>query len=172
MQVSNWFINARVRVWKPMVEEIHMLENKGVAEGNQNLSRSDGKSTSEGGTNRPNEDQSINRSCINGMSEKQLACSNMLVAGIAGDAHDTEHWNHEKRSRMDFCIPTSMEGSLMGFAPYQQSRLEMGGLGAVSLTLGLRHGVESAQQHQQQFQRPEDQLQRQFGGQIIHDFAS
>lgn len=25
-QVSNWFINARVRLWKPMVEEIHTLE--------------------------------------------------------------------------------------------------------------------------------------------------
>uniref|UniRef100_A0A0E0HFF9 Homeobox domain-containing protein n=1 Tax=Oryza nivara TaxID=4536 RepID=A0A0E0HFF9_ORYNI len=25
-QVSNWFINARVRLWKPMVEEIHNLE--------------------------------------------------------------------------------------------------------------------------------------------------
>ncbi|PIN02260.1 hypothetical protein CDL12_25235 [Handroanthus impetiginosus] len=26
--VSNWFINARVRLWKPMVEEIHMLETR------------------------------------------------------------------------------------------------------------------------------------------------
>ncbi|CAN0916428.1 BEL1-like homeodomain protein 8 [Linum grandiflorum] len=26
-QVSNWFINARVRIWKPMVEEIHKLES-------------------------------------------------------------------------------------------------------------------------------------------------
>ncbi|OVA17765.1 Homeobox domain [Macleaya cordata] len=25
-QVSNWFVNARVRLWKPMVEEVHMLE--------------------------------------------------------------------------------------------------------------------------------------------------
>ncbi|GMP33222.1 hypothetical protein CsSME_00006639 [Camellia sinensis var. sinensis] len=25
-QVSNWFINTRMRLWKPMVEEIHMLE--------------------------------------------------------------------------------------------------------------------------------------------------
>ncbi|KAE8729485.1 hypothetical protein F3Y22_tig00003715pilonHSYRG00267 [Hibiscus syriacus] len=33
-QVSNWFINSRVRFWKPMVEEIHMLESKGLAEGN------------------------------------------------------------------------------------------------------------------------------------------
>ncbi|XP_022732233.1 BEL1-like homeodomain protein 8 isoform X1 [Durio zibethinus] len=170
-QVSNWFINARVRVWKPMVEEIHMLESKGLAEGNQNLSKSDGKSTSERGTSRPNEDLSINGSCINAMSDKQLASSDMLFTGIAGDAHDAEHWNHEKRSRMDFHIPTSMEGSLMCFAPYEQSRLELGGLGAVSLTLGLRQGVESAQQHQQQYQRQEDQLRRQFGGQMVQDFA-
>ncbi|KAL5133668.1 BEL1-like homeodomain protein 9 [Glycine soja] len=27
-QVSNWFINARVRLWKPMVEEIHLLETR------------------------------------------------------------------------------------------------------------------------------------------------
>ncbi|KAG7642329.1 Homeobox-like domain superfamily [Arabidopsis suecica] len=29
-QVSNWFINARVRLWKPMVEEIHTLETKAI----------------------------------------------------------------------------------------------------------------------------------------------
>lgn len=28
MQVSNWFINARVRLWKPMVEEIYLEETK------------------------------------------------------------------------------------------------------------------------------------------------
>ncbi|PPD68637.1 hypothetical protein GOBAR_DD34488 [Gossypium barbadense] len=142
-QVSNWFINARVRVWKPMVEEIHMLESKCLAEGNQNSSKSEGKSTSEGRISWPNDGQSINRSCVNALSDKQLACADMLVA----DAHDLEHWNHEKRSSMDFHIPTSMEGSLMGFAPYQQSRLENGGLGAVSLTLGLMHGVEMMAQH-------------------------
>lgn len=27
-QVSNWFTNARVRLWKPMVEEMHALERK------------------------------------------------------------------------------------------------------------------------------------------------
>lgn len=27
-QVSNWFINARVRLWKPMVEEMYQQENK------------------------------------------------------------------------------------------------------------------------------------------------
>lgn len=28
MQVSNWFINARVRLWKPMVEEMYLDETK------------------------------------------------------------------------------------------------------------------------------------------------
>ncbi|KAE8700823.1 BEL1-like homeodomain protein 3 [Hibiscus syriacus] len=172
-QVSNWFINARVRLWKPMVEEIHKLESKGLAEGNQNLSKSDVKSIiSEGRKIWPNEEQSINRLCVNGLSDKQMAYSDMLVADISEDAHDVDHWNHEKRSRLDFHIPTNMEGSLIGFAPYEQSRLENGGLGAVSLTLGLRHDVESAQQQQQQqYQQQEHHLRRQFGGQLIDDFA-
>ncbi|KAL5809231.1 hypothetical protein ACOSQ3_029922 [Xanthoceras sorbifolium] len=34
-QVSNWFINARVRLWKPMVEEIHMLETRQAQKGSQ-----------------------------------------------------------------------------------------------------------------------------------------
>ncbi|XP_022145496.1 BEL1-like homeodomain protein 9 [Momordica charantia] len=37
-QVSNWFINARVRLWKPMVEEIYMLETKQTQ---KNLHRED-----------------------------------------------------------------------------------------------------------------------------------
>lgn len=44
-QVSNWFINARVRLWKPMVEEIHMLETRQAhiasqRSGDQNADRS------------------------------------------------------------------------------------------------------------------------------------
>ncbi|GAB4833873.1 BEL1-like homeodomain protein [Ancistrocladus abbreviatus] len=34
-QVSNWFINARVRLWKPMVEEIHALETRQVQKASQ-----------------------------------------------------------------------------------------------------------------------------------------
>ncbi|KAE8712713.1 hypothetical protein F3Y22_tig00110234pilonHSYRG00019 [Hibiscus syriacus] len=162
-QVSNWFINARVRVWKPMVEEIHMLE-KGLEAINQNSSRTDAKSTTSI-TIRPNEDQSISSSCIYTTSDKQLTCSDMAV----------ECRYHEKHLSMDFGISSSMDGSLISFTPHEQSRLEMRGLGAVSLTLGLEHGVESAevfQQHQQQYQPHEYQLQGQFRGQVIHDFAT
>ncbi|KAE8655119.1 BEL1-like homeodomain protein 4 [Hibiscus syriacus] len=35
-QVSNWFINARVRLWKPMVEEMYQQETKGEDDNNGN----------------------------------------------------------------------------------------------------------------------------------------
>ncbi|THG12940.1 hypothetical protein TEA_014563 [Camellia sinensis var. sinensis] len=41
-QVSNWFINARVRLWKPMVEEIHMLETR---QGQKTLQREEQQNT-------------------------------------------------------------------------------------------------------------------------------
>ncbi|XP_077236866.1 POX (plant homeobox) family protein [Tasmannia lanceolata] len=45
-QVSNWFINARVRLWKPMVEEIHTLEMKQAeksSEGEERTANSHGE---------------------------------------------------------------------------------------------------------------------------------
>ncbi|PPR86777.1 hypothetical protein GOBAR_AA33911 [Gossypium barbadense] len=45
-QVSNWFINARVRLWKPMVEEIHMLKTRQKDERNANKSGDENPSTS------------------------------------------------------------------------------------------------------------------------------
>ncbi|KAE8700899.1 BTB/POZ domain-containing protein [Hibiscus syriacus] len=41
-QVSNWFINARVRLWKPMVEEMYLEEIKGQE---QNIEDSGSKSS-------------------------------------------------------------------------------------------------------------------------------
>ncbi|PQQ19209.1 hypothetical protein Pyn_01280 [Prunus yedoensis var. nudiflora] len=96
------------------------------------------------------------------MHDGQLECS--------GD--EEQQYQEIKRSRIECQVPSSMDGGLMGFVPYQRSGLEVGGLGAVSLTLGLRHGVESAQQQQQQqLQQQEDQLRRQLGSQMIRDFV-
>ena len=177
MQVSNWFINARVRVWKPMVEEVHMLETKGLAERDQISGKKDWKPSSSEGVSQPDGNQPLNKhSVINAMSDEQLESRGMCSSAGTGDELGTEQWNQEKRSRVECQIPGSMDGSLMGFVPYHQrsSGVEMGGggLGAVSLTLGLRHTVETAQQQQQQqLQLQEDQLRRQFGGQMIHDFV-
>ncbi|KAJ9147960.1 hypothetical protein P3X46_030069 [Hevea brasiliensis] len=49
-QVSNWFINARVRLWKPMVEEMYLEETK---EQDNNISSSDGVTDLEDNNGRP-----------------------------------------------------------------------------------------------------------------------
>ncbi|KAI7726646.1 hypothetical protein M8C21_006114 [Ambrosia artemisiifolia] len=40
-QVSNWFINARVRLWKPMVEEVHTLETRQLPKTSSDLQDQD-----------------------------------------------------------------------------------------------------------------------------------
>ncbi|CAK8576202.1 unnamed protein product [Lathyrus sativus] len=139
-QVSNWFINARVRVWKPMVEEIHMLESKGTTEGqNQNNNKTE--------------------PCRVGTHERKFQCLEM-GSSSSGIHNVEEQWNNsiqEKRSKMENEIAPNMD---MGFLPYHN--------GSVSLTLGLRHGVENVQQQQLQ---QEVELRHQYGGHMIHDFV-
>ncbi|KAG6760696.1 hypothetical protein POTOM_033875 [Populus tomentosa] len=158
-QVSNWFINARVRVWKPMVEEIHMLETKGLAE----ISGKNDGNSGEG-----NDEQTSNKLGTNSMLNKELECSGIGSSGSSGEQLDEEQWSEGKRSRVEFQVPTTMDGSLMNFLPYQRSGIDNGG--AVSLTLGLRQGIESAQ-HQIQLQQHNGQFKQSFGGQMIHDFV-
>ncbi|XP_011029331.1 PREDICTED: homeobox protein BEL1 homolog [Populus euphratica] len=55
-QVSNWFINARVRLWKPMVEDMYLEETK---EQDNNMASSDGITDLDENINgRPNQNPS------------------------------------------------------------------------------------------------------------------
>ncbi|KAJ4851028.1 hypothetical protein Tsubulata_048699 [Turnera subulata] len=56
MKVSNWFINARVRLWKPMIEEMYLEETKEA----DNMASSDGVSTDldDNNNGRPNQNPS------------------------------------------------------------------------------------------------------------------
>ncbi|KAK2988804.1 hypothetical protein RJ640_004106, partial [Escallonia rubra] len=158
-QVSNWFINARVRVWKPMVEEIHILETKGLAEPNSNTDHADENPTSEAASH-ANNHQPVNRFSRNSTTDQNVESSGVGSSRSTLDRVNAELWNQEKRSRLECQIPAGMDGSLMGFVPYQRGGLEVGGLGSVSLTLGLRQSAESAQHQQQQ----EHQIRHHFGG--------
>ncbi|KAL4389064.1 hypothetical protein AHAS_Ahas03G0007700 [Arachis hypogaea] len=159
-QVSNWFINARVRVWKPMVEEIHMLETKGANQISSNR-MGEGNSASNESSNHAKVlvDQPL------AISERQIRCLEMGSSSSSLANDEEVQWSQEKRSKLE-----CMDGTLMGLMPFRGAGVGVGaevrGLGPVSLTLELRHGVEGSQQQQQ-----EEQLRHHFGGHMIHDFV-
>ncbi|KAK1266497.1 BEL1-like homeodomain protein 9 [Acorus gramineus] len=162
-QVSNWFINARVRVWKPMVEEIHMLETKGVT--NMDIS-----STNSDKTPISNNEHQPAASANHHQLQTDQIMMDTLDSRSNGSSpnvesiENLEQWHREKRSRMeDHPIASGIHPGLLGLIPCQEG-LDIGGLGAVSLTLGLRHGTDSAQQQQHQ-------VRSLFGGQMVRDFA-
>ncbi|KAI3987290.1 hypothetical protein MKX01_003040 [Papaver californicum] len=169
-QVSNWFINARVRVWKPMVEEMHMLETKASSDvdlipGRQSSIK---PSMMDCSSQRIREYQCTDELMVKPISGRGQEYLNIISSNAEVGQSSEQQWHQEKRSRMECQIPSSgMDGGYMGFIPYHQSALELGGIGSVSLTLGLRRSTESVQQQQQH----EDHLRRHFGGQMVHDFA-
>ncbi|XP_071697853.1 BEL1-like homeodomain protein 8 [Rutidosis leptorrhynchoides] len=159
-QVSNWFINARVRIWKPMVEEIHTLETKGLADSNTNNPPTDGQDTS------PMDMSSLS-------NKQQAECSrnsgNITMINDQNEPNNEQLWDHETRSRVDYQINpvATMDQSFTNVMPYPRNPFEAGGVVPVSLTLGLRQNAENVQQMQQH----EHQFRQRFGGQLIHDFA-
>ncbi|KAL7115820.1 hypothetical protein ACP275_04G204600 [Erythranthe tilingii] len=162
-QVSNWFINARVRVWKPMVEEIHMLETKGVSETGSGLLNAPKATNHNEGFDQSNESSSqpLNRLKMSSILDKQMEYSSAEQENAVGSNGNV--WNQEKRSRIEYHVPSgpTTDGSMMEYSlmmPSHRSGPEMGGLGSVSLTLGLRQSAESGQRSR-------------FGGQIIRDFV-
>ncbi|XP_012827886.1 PREDICTED: BEL1-like homeodomain protein 8 [Erythranthe guttata] len=164
-QVSNWFINARVRVWKPMVEEIHMLETKGVSETGSGVLLNAPKTTNHNeGFDQSNEssNQPLNRLKMSSIIDKQMVeYSSAEQEDAVGS--NVNVWNQEKRSRVEYHVPSgpTPDGSMMEYSlmmPPHRSGPEMGGLGSVSLTLGLRQSAESGQRSR-------------FGGQIIRDYV-
>lgn len=147
-----------------MVEEIHMLETKGTTEAQHN------NTINEIGSSSASE-------ATHAIAERQFRCLEMGSSSAASgnDEKGTyeQLWNQEKRSKLECELAPNIDGStVMGFMPYRRGGgLEIGGLGSVSLTLGLRHGAEGVQHQQQQQLQQEMELRRQFGGHMIHDFV-
>ncbi|MFS8011746.1 putative transcription factor Homeodomain-TALE-BEL family [Helianthus anomalus] len=149
-QVSNWFINARVRIWKPMVEEIHTLETKGLAEASSSHPQSNGQD--------PNW---MDMSSLSNTQQPPECSRNPSVnVNLTADEPHDQLRDHEKQARAEYQIPLSGMDRLMSIMPYPRATFDATGLGPVSLTLGLRQNAEHVQQ-----------LQQHFGGQLIHDFV-
>ncbi|XP_041010237.1 BEL1-like homeodomain protein 6 [Juglans microcarpa x Juglans regia] len=166
-QVSNWFINARVRLWKPMVEEMYK-EEIGDAEMDTNSSSDNvGKATkgNDGTFEDRGEDfqQSMSSTATercstsqlmdskpDGVPDVQMAGSPRLVnyqdriCGEAENEYGLVKRREEQRPSMDGCnlFPDAASERFMAAAAaaYHMSELERFGVGSgVSLTLGLQH---------------------------------
>ncbi|CAI0417183.1 unnamed protein product [Linum tenue] len=115
-QVSNWFINARVRLWKPMVEELYTEETKDPNEDFIHNISTDQK---------PSHDQliRIDSDCLSSIitnpdrNDHQITTTRTTAAMAAAKTYQSHHHNH------------------------LASQQQQGQQGGVSLTLGLQqHG--------------------------------
>ncbi|KAE9593106.1 putative transcription factor Homeodomain-TALE-BEL family [Lupinus albus] len=122
-QVSNWFINARVRLWKPMVEEMYLEEVKEqeqnrVSQDNTNRSKDQSskelksvaannadvlQSKSESSFNNQNTSPTEISNCNNLTSTSPMGVSTTLKSQygnfhLAGSSHDMQNNPNKRRS--------------------------------------------------------------------------
>ncbi|GAU15683.1 hypothetical protein TSUD_109400 [Trifolium subterraneum] len=117
-QVSNWFINARVRVWKPMVEEVHMLDKK-ETDTSESSSPNEGAFGTVGSSSQPRMDKASQKYVMQSIPEDQIQY--MAFGSRSIDTNAAEQWRQEKRSKLECGMSSRMDGTLMDFLPYRHS---------------------------------------------------
>nr|VDD05724.1 unnamed protein product [Brassica rapa] len=163
-QVSNWFINARVRLWKPMVEEMYQQESKELEE---NEKDQETKNSNSDKSTKPNNDDS-NFTPVRTTSQTSMTAAQS--ATTAPDADAAVATGHRLRSSSDInayendpsssytnvAAVSSYAGSTAfsavatcqkGIGGFDDTDMDGGNVirfgtnptGDVSLTLGLRH---------------------------------
>ncbi|XP_072988540.1 homeobox protein BEL1 homolog [Typha latifolia] len=159
-QVSNWFINARVRLWKPMVEEMYLEETK-EQDNHSSHKTTIHEDNSYNNTSRPgqlesnqNPNPNPNSSKLHAVEHKPTPADLLHESGslssiinsshhhsslrdaISSKAseHGARHYQQTPRSTDNFGVVD------MDFASYNQCSNQNfgGGSGGVSLTLGLQ----------------------------------
>ncbi|KAG5583812.1 hypothetical protein H5410_044246 [Solanum commersonii] len=181
-QVSNWFINARVRLWKPMVEEIHMLETR---EGHNKSSQREEPNNNNNDNNNPIEHFPMSNS---------YACESNTPSTSTSRLQDLP----SKRTRNELAnIPNNIGRVADSINLSYNGNLSTGVGGGVSLTLGLhqnsgniglsepfpmnaarRFGIDNNTNSGRFIVGGFDEQNGQFGrnntmvgGQFLHDFA-
>lgn len=145
-----------------MVEEIHTLETKGLVDSSSNKPLTDAQDASH-----------VDIGSMTNKQQPESSRNSGALTMINGQNEPNEQlWDHEKRSRSEYHIPqTTMVRSFEKLITYPQTTfetgIETGGVGPVSLTLGLWQNAE----HVKQLQQHEHQFRQHFGGQLIHDFV-
>lgn len=145
-QVSNWFINARVRLWKPMVEEMYQQESKEQEEDEGDIEGSKSNSNAQTPTPSPTSggrrsDAFENDASLNAINRQSFSENQATTATTIryNDVSPMMHYNQVAIDRpgglvMDY-------GTTGAEAEDIDSKLLRFGTttGDVSLTLGLQH---------------------------------
>ncbi|CAA6655052.1 unnamed protein product [Spirodela intermedia] len=182
-QVSNWFINARVRLWKPMVEEIHSLElRRKVSDSDDNRNSSKQPDVSSSSFASPvNEQTHPSSSSLKNQEQLPHKRFQNELADIAGHVQEPVNFSLENLSSSHHRLDAPMAGVTAG-----------GGHGGVSLTLGLhqnngyclseqlplnvvrRFGLEESNVAYVMggFEGQERQFGKEFDGQLLRDFVA
>ncbi|XP_016477978.1 BEL1-like homeodomain protein 9 [Nicotiana tabacum] len=128
-QVSNWFINARVRLWKPMVEEIHNLETR---QAQKAASQKEGQNNNNNpiehfptSNSLPSEHPSTSSQQFHDVPSKRTRNNDPSETHLGGDDQETMNLSYDNFS------PHSRAGVV------DQMSTASAGNGGVSLTLGL-----------------------------------
>ncbi|KAK7358588.1 hypothetical protein VNO77_00522 [Canavalia gladiata] len=140
-QVSNWFINARVRLWKPMVEEMYLEEEKD--QNNNNIENDTGEEDENPCRSTRREDRKGTQVSLLGIESE---CASSII-------NNSDHKNDTKSNKTiqneQEMNPTDTFGSVeLDFSSYATNdhngnQSFHGGSGGVSLTLGLQQHGES-----------------------------
>ncbi|WOK92242.1 BEL1-like homeodomain protein 4 [Canna indica] len=161
-QVSNWFINARVRLWKPMVEEMYVQESKdeddddGREKSETNQQRGAQSPTQQqqqqqqqpqlgqrAETNAPSEsDASPSTSSIGRRHHRLASSSENPPSGLVAAHHSSSGGNDTLLADAFGAPNVGHIGDLYRYsaaAPQAAAGVRFGATGDVSLTLGLRH---------------------------------
>jgi hypothetical protein len=150
-QVSNWFINARVRLWKPMVEEMYLEETK---EQDNNMASSDGVTDLDENINgRPNQNPSSTdqKPTPDQLVRIDSECLSSIISNP--DKNDTNksiktfqshHLQHQQQNfgnfgamELDFSSYNHHTAAGVSYANESVNNQNFNG-GGVSLTLGLQ----------------------------------
>ncbi|XP_066366425.1 BEL1-like homeodomain protein 9 [Miscanthus floridulus] len=142
-QVSNWFINARVRLWKPMVEEIHNLEmrqlqkNMSVDKNQLGMQQIQQSSDSSG---KPSDPSNSQRGQSSGMTR------NLSSPASCHIQDELSQMPHDMPGQVSFAYNGLPTHHGLALSHHQQAEAVSAGIGVggvaaagggVSLTLGL-----------------------------------
>ncbi|CAA2992383.1 homeobox BEL1 homolog [Olea europaea subsp. europaea] len=153
-QVSNWFINARVRLWKPMVEQMYLEELKeqeGMNDDSVTNLDDNQLNSLRNIDEKPNHDQlaRIDSECLSSIVKNPEKNDSKKSKTLQNDRHQHQHQSFGRvddssfgAMELDFSYNHHSAGGASAAHDYVGSSSGSGrggGGGGVSLTLGLHH---------------------------------